>query len=215
MYFITSTILADGYAIVELEDEAYMACGERLGSIVSTDLVKIQPHPKQSTSLSRSGAIPLHTDHPLIDIVAWRCEIADPAGVGILLLDLKDLTRSFPVEVLRGMSYVKLRHPQLRLSETEGEWSLVTLTEQRTQIYFAPWLWSQNQDDEQRQLAGLFQEYVRHRTEAQVWEVAMRKGVCLFVDNHRVLHGRRELHPNSPRKLKRLWIQSARSKPST
>ena len=50
---------------------------------------------------------------------------------------------------------------------------------------------------------------------AQEWdrshgfEVTLKEGECLFVDNKTMVHGRPAISPRSPRFLKRVWIKSA------
>ncbi len=162
----------------------------------------------RSTSISRSESLPFHTDHPEVKIVGWRSEIEDPGGVGITLLGLTNLSEMIEFEDLKAMSQIKILYPVIgNYKENSGRKPLISLRDP-IQIYYAPWLVPNELDADQQGRISLFQKLISRLAATDSLEIKMETSACLFIDNHRVLHGRRKIHPNSPRKMKRIWIRA-------
>jgi len=190
-----------------IDVDAYRRLAVALGRIVGEESIALRPG--AHAYVAKPGPVPLHTDHPEVDLVAWRCEEQDDVDGASLLFDARALVEGLSEgqrELLRQVELVcpplsggppTLRFPVLRPDRTGDA------------IFCSPWLKSANAIPEHED--GL--EYFRGRLSAEAKRssvnVLLALGDALFVDNHRVLHGRRAIADASRRRRHRLWIGGA------
>jgi len=201
--------------------ENYEAIAGRVGTIVQKSDVKVdfaraQSQEKVRRIKGRGGiyspdALGFHTD-PIADLVSWYCVEQDDSGHPMMVLDLGDLEEHFSAEERESLSRVELLSPT-RKSEVEQETliptPLLTKTSGKYKIFYAHWLLRESEDAAVRKIAEKFTAYVKNKEETQLIVLPVKPGDTVFLDNHRMLHGRGELPQASRRHLVRFYLRAA------
>lgn len=214
---------ADGYVHLPwpMSMENYEAIAGRMGRIVQKNDVKVDLARAQRQEQVRqmkgrggiysAGALGFHTD-PIADLVSWYCVAQDDAGGPMMMLDLGDLEENFSVAELEILSKVELWMPT-RKSEAEQETltpvPLLSKTNGKYKIFYAPWLLRESEDSEVRGVAEKFSAYVKSKEETELIRLDVKPQDTIFLDNHRMLHGRGELLETSKRHLVRFYLRAA------
>jgi hypothetical protein len=88
------------YGFVRLEgpytDADFVALAHQLGNVIDDTPVRVVPGKR--TYLASPGPIPLHTDHPSADLIAWRCEAQDARDGASLLVEASETVRHLDAE---------------------------------------------------------------------------------------------------------------------
>ena len=176
---------------------------QRFGDIIEE--TEVRQRKKAETYLAGRGPIPLHTDHPEADLVAWRCEVQDPQDGASVLADGYFIIRSMgaTAEFLRNVElHVPPQLPRQKSDRTKV-WD-------GSRLYYAPWYPVVRADDSGRQALKMFASLLAmgfgHR------RVRLKVGELLIIDNGRWLHGRDVLLERSERFLQRYWLRLRSSK---
>jgi len=163
--------------------------------------------------LSSPGPVPLHSDHPDARYVAWWCERQDHDNGASLLYDSCWLEADLKAEQIEALRALRLPCPdRYGVQPTHTELVLVNSCG-RERFYFAPWhasallRKSDTTGEERSALVHLIRVLERRQRERKLHAIRLEAGQVLIVDNHRILHGRNEISENSPRKLRRVWIE--------
>jgi hypothetical protein len=202
--------------------ENYEAIAGRLGAIVQkrdiiVDLARAQSQEQGRVVKGRGGTFspkPLgfHTD-PTADLVSWYCVEQDDDGGPMLMLDLGDLEKHFSAEELEILGRVELLCPVRKHSEAEQETytpvPLISKANGRFKVFYASWLLRESEDPSVRKIMEKFAAYLRNKEETQLIVLPIKPRDTIFVDNHRVLHGRGELPQTSKRHLVRFYLRAA------
>jgi hypothetical protein len=220
---IRHTLETDGYLHLTwpMTIEHYEAIAARIGTIVQKNDVKVDLPRAQSQEQVRRikgrggiyspGALGFHTD-PIADLVSWYCMEQDDGGRPMMMLNLGDLGENFSADELDALSRVELLSPT-RKSEVEQETltptPLLTKAKGKYKIYYVPWLLREPEDASVRKTAKKFAAYVKHKEETQLIVLPIKPRDTVFVDNHRMLHGRGELPQTSKRHLVRFYLRAA------
>jgi hypothetical protein len=220
---IRHTLETDGYLHLTwpMTMEDYEAIAGRVGTIVrksnvKVDLARAQSQEQVRRIKGRGGiyspsALGFHTD-PVADLVSWYCVEQDDGGHPMMVLDLRDLEGHFSAEEREILSRVELLSPT-RKSETEQETltptPLLTKTNGKYKICYAPWLLRESEDAAVRKIAAKFTAYVKNKEETQLIVLPVKPRDTVFLDNHRMLHGRGELPQTSKRHLVRFYLRAA------
>ena len=220
---IRHTLETDGYLHLTwpMTMQNYEAIAGRVGTIVQKNDVKVDLARAQSQEQVRrikgrggiysAGALGFHTD-PIADRVSWYCVEQDDGGGPMMMLDLGDLEEHFSAEEREILSRVELLSPT-RKSEAEQETltptPLLTKTSGKYKIYYAPWLLRDSEDASIREIAEKFAAYVKNKEETQLIVLPIKPRDTVFLDNHRMLHGRGELPRTSKRHLVRFYLRAA------
>ncbi|MDE0460311.1 MAG: TauD/TfdA family dioxygenase [Chromatiales bacterium] len=195
---IEAALARDGHVRCAVEEGATAELLRRLGDIV--DETAVRQRSGATTYLAGRYAVPLHTDHPEADLVAWRCDAQDPRDGASVLADGHAILRAMGAgaHALRG---VELRVPaQLpRQSLDRGAvWD-------GRRLYYAPWYPVLRASGDGRRALRTFESLLAmgfgHR------RVRLAAGELLVVDNGRWLHGRDRLSKGSGRFLRRYWLR--------
>lgn len=201
--------------------EDYEAIAARVGTIVQKNDVKVDLARAQSQEQVRRikgrggiyspNALGFHTD-PIADMVSWYCVAQDDGGGPMMMLDLGDLEEHFSATELEILSTVELLSPT-RKSEAEQEtltpMPLLTKTNGKYKIFYAPWLLREAEDPALRKIMEKFAAYVKNKEKTQLIKLDIKPRDTVFLDNHRMLHGRGELPQTSKRHLVRLYLRAA------
>lgn len=188
----------DGFARLPSVESLRALSG--LGDTVLTTTVALRADAR--TYLTSPGAVPLHTDHPRADWVAWRCETADPDDGALRLLDAHGALRELPAATLAALHDTWLPAME-RLGDVPAPTRVLAAASPTAPLFYAPWLAPLDAASSDA-LHELARALARH--EPTCTDVRLTPGECVVVDNHRVLHGRRSIREGSPRRLIRHWI---------
>lgn len=204
---IHATIAGRGYALLPAMGQVeWQALVSRLGTIIDT--TSVQLHPGINTYLSQPGEVPLHSDHPDAEWIAWRCECPDPNGTPQLLCDSHSLVASLGVDAHRALLRARVS-ARYRTGMAARPFPVLRESVGGSRLFFAPWLAPDSTE-------AAIQEAWRQLAEAassslgSCIRVLLRAGEVLIIDNHRMLHGRPPLLPHSPRRLRRFWLRLGR-----
>ena len=220
---IRDALETDGYLHLTwpMTMENYEAIAGRVGTIVQKNDVKVDLARAQSQEKVRQikgrggiyspGALGFHTD-PIADLVSWYCVEQDEGGGPMMMLDLGDLEEHFSVEELGILGGVQLLSPT-RKSEAEQETftpvPLLSKADGRFKVFYAPWLLPQSEAPSVRKIMEKFATYLKNKEETQLIVLPIKPRDTVFLDNHRILHGRGELSQTSRRHLVRFYLRAA------
>ena len=195
---IKATLAREGLATCTVDENAVDAFLRRFGEIV--EKTEVRQHEGVNTYLAGRDAVPLHTDHPEADFVAWRCETQDSQDGASVLADGHAIIQAM------GMNATSLRNVELHVPPQLPRQTLNRASVWNGErLYYAPWYPVVNTDNEGRRALGIFTSLLAmgygHR------RIRLQAGEMLLVDNGRWLHGRHKLPENSDRFLKRYWMR--------
>lgn len=220
---IRHTLDTDGYLHLTwpMTMENYEAIAGRVGTIVQKADVKVDPARAQSQEQARRikgrggiyspGALGFHTD-PIADLVSWYCVEQDDGGAPMMMLNLGDLEKHFSAEELETLGTVELLSPTKTPGaeqETLTPTPLLTKKGGKYKVYYAPWLLREPENASVRKTAEKFAAYVKNKEETQLIVLPVKPRDTVFLDNHRMLHGRGELSQTSKRHLVRFYLRAA------
>jgi hypothetical protein len=189
---------------VEHSDTAFVQLARELGDVIDDTPVRVVPGKR--TYLASPGAIPLHTDYPDADLIAWRCESQDDDDGASLLLDGRDVVRALDAPTREALTRAMLP-AMVRLGDEPLPTPILSGTGDLASIFYAPWLEPVGRPDAALEPLRAFRRAVE---QTQPTAHRLAPGDVLLVDNHRVLHGRGRILERSARRLRRLWIRTRR-----
>lgn len=222
---IVDILNATGYAYVP--GHATMAwcdgIASRLGTVAGKSDIIFDPARDAAQRQTRTfkqdrpsvylgGDLGLHNDNPFWNVLGWYCIEQDPSVGASVLIDTSDITKHFSQEELELLCATHLLVPSR--DETGKEIALpvpiLTRSGERYGIYWVSWLKMDRYEEAQNTAMDRLNKWVLHKQEAEAIEIRLHAGECLFIDNSRMLHGRRSLSEKSRRHLVRLSIGSPR-----
>jgi hypothetical protein len=156
-----------------------------------------------NTYVCQPGEVPMHTDHPEADLIAWRCERQDDLDGASLIIDGQLVAHRCDQETQRILELTYLA-PRRAKGVAPVLTPVLRRLRIQTRICFAPWLTPVGDDPAQ---ARAYQRFATAVSATAPVEVRLKPGEVLIVDNGRVLHGRRALQAGSRRQLTRLWVR--------
>ena len=195
------------YPTGQTYEEFLAFCGE-LGEVFHVSEVRVGgPRPR---AYQRADEIPFHTDHVSAEIAVWYCFRPEPTGNAMRLIDLAPVAERMEageLEALRRATTHIRRHEQGVWEE--GHIPVFQTRGGRRLFHYVDWADPSCPDAEARAAVETFKRHLREAMERGAEEVDLGPGDALFLDNNRVLHGRRALPRDSKRHLKRIWIRGA------
>lgn len=172
-----------------------------LGSVVNETDVSVR---KESRGLVTSDkALDFHTDHSLVDYVAWLCIKPDHRGGDTILADARDAFALLNDDEKKTLESVMLKEHAV-FENDPGAAPLVSNANGKLRFYYSFWLADKRMSPDCRRAFDAFRRAV---ADAPFHQFKLRCNDILIVDNSRILHGRRPIKDPS-RRLKRLWICS-------
>jgi hypothetical protein len=151
--------------------------------------------------LSSAAAMPFHTDHPTVDVIAWFCESQSDDGGESLLMDFEQIRARMPAEDVANLPTVKIGVPPLKPQEPRSSCAM----HDGTRIYYARWLLEPPASQPAAAAHAAFESAL-----GQVPPVRLRlaKNEALIINNRRFLHGRGPIvQRQSNRVLLRHWVR--------
>lgn len=201
---IINDLQVGGYSVQTLDRDSFLKICEDLGDIINTTQIRLTSNSLTRNLLAKPEAIPFHTDHPEIDIIAWYC--IDPGSGNdnhMHFIDGRDVINKLTAEELNNLMSVMVRFPPLN-NRLGGEYPLLTTSSDEPHLYYAPWLVLPNYSSSILRSLGQFQRFL---ISSDLIEIELTINTCLFVNNRRILHGRNPIETHSSRQLERNWIQ--------
>jgi hypothetical protein len=216
---VRSRLPREGFVHVArvLPEEVFTFAAEQLGTITLRTHIRVDseaddalrrarnPLYADRPSVYRAEGLSYHTDSPLTDMLAWYCVEQDAVDGTSALIDTGDIAQHFTDEELAALSEVRVRFM------TRGDDGKEIVREYPLfsdgKVYYAPWLVCEDLNDCDREAAARFADYLARKDVTDPIHIRLKPGEMLFVDNHRILHGRSPIPPDSRRHLVRLYIQ--------
>jgi len=181
--------------------DALFSLAESLGSVVYETDVSVR---KESRGLVTSDkALDFHTDHSLVNYVAWFCIKPDDRGGDTILADALDAFALLNDDDRKTLESVMLKEHAV-FENDPGAAPLVSKTNGMLKFYYSFWLVDKRMPPNCRRAFDAFRRAVAG---APFHRFKLRRNDILVVDNSRILHGRMSIKDPS-RRLKRLWICS-------
>lgn len=182
--------------------DSYADCQAHLDQIGSTVAkTRIEVTENQRALLHSAEAMSLHTDHPVVDVIAWYCVRQCDEGGESLLLDFEQISARLPPQQLVQLRNVNVKVPYVPALGPRSSVPLLSATG----LYYAQWLIEDGASSASTAAVTAFQDAL-----AQLSPVRIRlaEGQALIVNNKRVMHGRaRIIQRHSRRLLLRHWIR--------
>lgn len=194
---IETALAREGLVRCTVEESATRELLRQLGTIVEE--TRVRQRSEAHTYLAGRDAVPLHTDHPEADLVAWRCEVQDLQDGASVLADGHAIIRAM------GANADPLRSVELHVPPQLPRQTLDRGTVwDGKRLYYAPWYPIVRASNDGRRALKFFTNLLAmgfgHR------RVRLKVGELLIVDNGRWLHGRDKLPEKSNRFLQRYWL---------
>ncbi|MFO0606906.1 MAG: TauD/TfdA family dioxygenase [Polyangiales bacterium] len=198
----------DGWATVHVGAyDAYGRLAEALGEVVGAERIALRPG--AHAYVAQPGPVPLHTDQPEVAAIGWWCEAQDDEDGASLLLDTWPVVDSLPDRARARLRCVDLVTPPLAGGPPTMRWPVLRPSPRGEHVFCSPWLRAAGDHPEDQAALDDFRRRVSEHARTDVRSVRLRVGEALFVDNRRVLHGRRAIGAASRRCLRRLWLRCA------
>ena len=188
-----------------LKASEYRTLASSIGAIVGDEQIALRPG--AHAYVAKPGPVPLHTDHPEVDVVAWHCEEQDVLDGASLLLDTRPVVAGLPCRQRNLLNEVMLACPPLKGGPPMEQHPVLRTTPLGVAVFCSPWLRSASPIPSHEAALESFRMELSTRAKERVFRIRLRAGEALFVDNRRVLHGRAAIVETSRRRLQRLWIQ--------
>jgi hypothetical protein len=187
-----------GFARVgPLDVDAYRALAGALGPVLREDRIAIEDGARQY--VNRPDVVPFHTDHPAVEVIAWRCDAQDEHDGASLLLDARAVLVTLSPADRHALREVVLSCPGLTRTAAREPWPILRDGHDE-RFFFAPWLPTASTSPALDALRAAI------AAAPSTARVRLGVGEAIFVDNQRVMHGRDAIAPASPRRLHRIWI---------
>ena len=199
---IEAALSRDGLATCAIERSAAPELLRSLGGIV--DETPVRQRSGATTWLAGRDAVPLHTDHPEADFVAWRCEAQDARDGASVLADGHAILRAMAARA-EALREVELHVPAQLPRQTRERCAVWD----GRRLYWAPWYRIVRASGAGRRALEQFKSLLAmgfgHR------RIRLAAGELLVLDNGRWLHGRDRLSHGSGRFLRRYWLRRPRA----
>lgn len=177
---------------------------DSVGNVVSEERIALRPG--AHAYVAKPGPVPLHTDHPEVDLIAWLCEEQDPEDGASLLLDSRPVIEKLRAEERHLLHEVELWCPPLSGGPPTMRWPVLRATPRGHAVFCSPWLRSANAIASHEAVLERFRKSLSAALRETAISIRLAPGEAIFVDNRRMLHGRRAIAEGSRRSLHRLWI---------
>ncbi len=193
-----------------LSDAAYNDLACTLGEVVGRERVALRPG--AHAYLAKPGPVPLHTDHPDVDVVGWLCKTQDADDGASVLLDAWPVLERMTEEDRDALRSIHLECPPLPGGPPSERRPLLRKVQglQRDALFCSPWLRCADGSTSQQQALESFRQVLSVAIHKGSRRIRLAQGSALFVDNRRILHGRDAIAADSNRVLLRVWLKEPR-----
>ncbi len=188
----------------EVADARFRDISRHFGEIVYEAEIRMGAERPRNYQLP--AAIDFHTDHVMAETIAWRCVASEPGGGEMRFLDLQKVADMLEEEEQQALGRVGVTD-----NAAWGGGEPIPLALPRPgglRFHYVPWLRSYPYDAAAAAALEKFEQAFRKASQTDYVEIELAPGQCVFLDNHRIAHGRAAIPSDSPRNLTRLWIGS-------
>lgn len=212
----------NGYVYLRfpMSEEDHEMIAEKIGVVISRSDIKIDKNRELAQEHNRivkgrpgrysPDPLGFHTDNLKVDVMTIYCVEQDAVDGAILLLDMADLADQFKETELAILRRIELWAPDIEQEGKQETFSsfapLLSGEKSNYRIYYIPWLLRESNDREVSAVLGRFSDYVQKKAETQIISLPVKQHESVFIDNHRMLHGRAAISRNSRRHMVRLYI---------
>lgn len=176
-------------------DEFLSICND-LGIVYATTDIKYNPN--RDKLIHSTEEIAFHNDDIDARYIAWHCQ-EEAGDAETLLLDFEKIRPRLSESCKRGLGSISL----LRNNQSV---SIVRDTE-KLALFYIPWLVKPGETDLEKQALHELNQAIQQASDTETISILHKKNRCLFIDDHRMLHGRKKYDPTTKRFLKRVWIK--------
>jgi hypothetical protein len=206
---IDAALARQGYYFIEssVSEARFAAAIEGLGAVIAHERIALRAG--AHAYVAKPGAVPLHTDHPDVELIAWRCVAQDRDDGASLVLDARpviDAIREEDPSAFERLFDTALQCPPLRGGPPIESRPVLRAHGARSLVFCSPWLRAVDPSAGRQAALDQLRRRLSREASARVTRLRMREGGVLIVDNRRVLHGRAAIAEDSPRRLDRAWI---------
>ncbi len=150
--------------------------------------------------------IGFHTDHVSAEIAAWYCLERESDGGAMQFIDLAPIANGMTEDELGALERVRV--PDNAVWSEGGDIPLCARQNGQWVFHYVPWFALKAPDGAAKLALEKFEAGIEQAKSTDLIELDLAPGELVFVDNHRVMHGRAAIPLNSRRHLKRFWIRS-------
>jgi len=185
-------------------EDRFRSHAAQLGLTIHETAIELRPDSRQMVHSHQS--LDLHTDHPEARWIGWYCVRQAKERGESILVDLSGLQSDLDPSIVETLSRISVEVPTFGGRDSYSL-PLLSRSASGTRVAYLPWLVRATP----AQLGALyeFKRYIAECLRDASIRIRLKSGDGLFIDNHRMLHGRRALEEYSERLLIRLWLSSA------
>jgi hypothetical protein len=201
---VADALRRDGFFHVRgIGPDEYLALAASLGDVVAVEEIELRPG--VGSYACSPGPVPFHTDHPAVTTAAWHCVRQDHVDGASLLVDAQRLVGKLNPEQIALLERLRLGFPPLLAGHRPGAAPVLMPRSDGYGIYYPPVV--RPDEPEPGALVALQALAEKVREVGPTEQIQIRLEVHFVDNNRRMLHGRGPLRSNSPRLLRRAWIQ--------
>lgn len=192
-------LLSKGYIILRNQNQSNVdRIISELGTLLYTQDVTIMENSRGLVTSEK--ALDYHTDHHKTKYIILHCIEQTDIGGESILIDALNIYRKMDISLQKELELINLFEHKIFEDDKEF-YPLVSKKDDEIRFYYSFWL----VDDLDRNNLALkkFQELIKIEKHT---EFKLDPNDILIIDNHRMLHGRKEIAGNKQRLLKRYWI---------
>lgn len=194
---VLNSIQLKGFAYLKNIDLIkFQLVNEKLGQLLYETHIKLDS--SKSNVVYNPEEVLFHTDYPKAQIVSWFCIEPNNNEAPIELLDTNNFI-SFDNKILNSLREVDV-YFKCKLTESQYKVPLIINYENKVGTTYNPW---GIQESKLKNDLDYFYQYLENCSQ---YSFELEKADALFIDNHRLLHGRKEIRKNSKRHLIRHFI---------
>ena len=204
---IQSVLSDEGY--IHISDQSSREVDyllENLGKVIHVTNVKVKPESK--SLVTSSDALDFHTDHHKANWILWHCIEQTDIGGESILVDAVAVYDKLDTKNRDILSRIMLFEHKV-FDDDESEYPLIQEENGRLRFYYSFWLADKNLSTVQKDALKAFRDAIVNEVPVTI---RLDRGDVLIVDNHRMLHGRREIKGHQKRFLKRFWVHEQTNK---
>ena len=129
-----------GFAVAHhaLDRTGYVALARELGVLLGEETIALRPG--AHAYVAKPGRVPLHTDHPEVDLIGWWCETQDERDGASLLLDMRPVLAALAESERVVLRRVRLACPPLAGGPPTGTWPVLRPAPEGDAVFCSPWL---------------------------------------------------------------------------
>ncbi len=195
-----------GYAHLQksFDLECFRSLASEIGHVVAEEPIALRDG--AHAYVAKPGPVPLHTDQAQVEIVGWHCQEQDEHDGASLLLDSQVVLGAMHGSDREALRRLRLACPPVAGGPPTMAVPVLRSLRGRELFFCSPWLTPVDEGHCQKATIRRLWRSIKDACAQSLVRVRLAAGDALFVDNQRVLHGRRSIPANSRRRLRRAWV---------